>query len=461
MPDITPDQTLTPGQLLAGAPPPTANMPPYSPPQPPSPLAQPPQMQQQPAPTPEHAVAARHTMLGQVTDFLLGSQRDPQTGEPIKQPPGAVFRSLLAGALLGGAVGSESRASGGSVGGFLSGLGRGGNAVNQQNYQRQQATQEQARKQQEMSLEQAKFNEEKQQHQATLEHWNLEDLARAREVDYRDRRELEEEEAQEENLQRYAIENGAKLATIPHNGESGNGPTLMKQMIANPQSFAAPDGYGRLITKTIDFSGLNHDSKNGWSEDGKAVNWADHMKWNVFFVPHPTGKQTVSMTGAQWGKLYGVKGLDSTKTYSVESVQHLVAAATSQRKNERDDFNSSFREKHDALNATINSARTNITQYESEKRELLRQGYTEDDDEVQEINEKIADEQKRDRDAIDEMHPRIRERVTKQAPPAQPANTATPAPAPTSTPKKGDAQVYAGYTYTFDGSNWVKGKPTQ
>jgi hypothetical protein len=40
-----------------------------------------------------------------VTSFLFGQQHDPQTGEVIRQQPGAVFRSLLAGALLGGAMG--------------------------------------------------------------------------------------------------------------------------------------------------------------------------------------------------------------------------------------------------------------------------------------------------------------------------------------------------------------------
>jgi hypothetical protein len=241
-----------PGQLLAGQqtpppPPDTENTPLASrPAQAPSLPGQPPAQQPQqiqPAPQPSNPQQARHAALGQVTSFLFGHERDPNTGEPVKQAPGAVFRSLLARALWGGSLDAEGRGTGGSVGGFLSGVARGGNAVNQQNYERQRAAQEQARKRQEMTLEQAKFNEEKQQRQATLEHWNLEDLARAREVDYRDRRELDEEEAQEENLQRYAIENGAKLAAIPHNGESGNGPTLMKQMVANPQSLAAPDGY--------------------------------------------------------------------------------------------------------------------------------------------------------------------------------------------------------------------------
>jgi hypothetical protein len=404
-------QQQTPGAALVGQPPP-GQAPVGQPAAPP----QQQQPQQAPQPTPQQAaVAARHHALGQVTSFLFDNARDPNTGEPVKQKPGSIFRSLLAGALLGGAMGSEGKASGGSVGGFLGGFSRGGNAVQQQEYQRQAAAQEQAQKQQSMSLEQQKFEEEKIQHQATLEHWNMENLAHAREADYRDRDQLEKEEEQEQNLQKWAIENGAKPASILHNAENGNGPTMMKTMVNNPQAFAPPAGSSRLITKNIDFTGLDHDEKTGWTENGKPVNWADHMKWSVYWVPqNGGGKQPVSMTGADWQKYYDVKGLDPDKTYNVESVQHLVAAATTQRKNDREGFTQSFKEKHDALQATISSARTNVTQLNSEKRELIRQGFAVDDDEVKELDEKISTEQQREQDAIDEMHPRIKERVTKQ-----------------------------------------------
>jgi hypothetical protein len=457
-----PTQAQTPGSALAGQPAP--------PPQPgqPAPAQQPlqqPQQQAQPAPQPptsQQSVAARHHALGQVTSFLFGHERDPNTGEPVKQQPGAIFSSLLAGALLGGAMGSEGKASGGSVGGFLSGVARGGNAVQQQQYQRQQQVQEQQRQQQEMSLEERKFDEEKTQHQATLEHWNLENLARAREADYRDRDQLEKEEAQEENVQRYAIENGARLAPVPNNGVPGNGPALMKAMVNNPKAFAPPDGYSRLLTKSIDFSGLDRDDKNGWTEKSKPVNWADHMKWSVYYVPQNAGgKQPVSMSGAEWQKFYGVKGLDPKRTYNVDSVQHLVGAATSQRKNEREDFNQSFREKHDALNATISSARTNVTQLNNEKRELIRQGFAVDDDEVKELDDKIATEQKREQDAIGDMHPRIRERVKQPGQPQAGGSTAPNKAAPnaTASPTKGETQTHAGFTYTFNGKQWIKGKP--
>jgi hypothetical protein len=167
MPDFAPDQTPTPGSLLAGTPPSTSNVPLYARPgQPPflqAPQQQQPQApQQQPAqPTPQMAVAARHHDIGRSAAFLFGRQQDPATGEPIKQRPGDVFKSLLLGAMLGSSLASEGgSAVGGSVDGFLGGFARGGNAVNQQAYQRQQQAQEQAQKRQQLSLEEQKAEDE-------------------------------------------------------------------------------------------------------------------------------------------------------------------------------------------------------------------------------------------------------------------------------------------------------------
>jgi hypothetical protein len=451
----TPMQSPTPGQLLAGPNPPqqVGNTPLATR------LAQEPSPQAQPEaqPTPEQTIAAKHHALGKVTSFLFGNERDPNTGEPVPQKPGAVFRSLLAGALLGGAIGSEGHAGGGSVGGFLSGFSRGGNAVAQQTYARQQQGEENAMRHQQVGIEEQRLDEERTVHQAEFEHWNLESIARAREADYRDRDQLQKEQLQDENLAKWAIENNARLASIPGNATPGNGPQLMRDMTNNPTSFNAPPGYGRLLVKHFDFDGLDY-GKDGWAEDGKPVDWSKHMRWDLYFVPIDKAKKPVTMSGADWAKYYDVRGLDPKLNYSVESVSHLVAAAASQRKNGRESANQDFKERHDALSATINSARTNITQAESDKRELLRQGYAEADDEVQEITQKIKDEQKRETDAIAEMHPRIRERVKQQPQPQTPlANPAQPSAGP----KTGDTQTHAGFIYTFDGSQWVKGKRAQ
>jgi hypothetical protein len=438
MPD--PTQIQTPGQMLAGQP--------QTPPQqvgntplatrlaqdPTTPPPAPQQQQPAPQPTPQQAVNARHNALGKVTSFLFGQQHDPQTGEAIRQQPGAIFRSLLAGALLGGAVGSEGHASGGSsVGGFLSGFAKGGNAVQQQNYQRQQDAQAAAQKKQGLTLEQQKFDEEKTIHAATLEHWNIEQLMHGREADFKDREQLDKENEQDENIQKWASENGAFIApTIPGNGVPGNGQDMMKNMIKNPAAFNPPTGMGRLVIKKYDFDRLDHDAKDGWTENGKQVDWSKHMTWTIFYVPsNASDKTPISMSGADWHRLYGVNfppGSDPSKMYNVKTVAPLISVATSNRKQEREDSNETFKQKHDALSATIGAARTNVIQLNSEKRELLRQGYGESDAEVKDINGRISDEQKREQDAISEMHPRVRSRVSQpQTPAATPPGKANDA----------------------------------
>ena len=317
------------------------------------------------------------------------------------QKPGQVFRSLLAGALLGGAIGSEGHSTS-PTGGFISGLARGGNAVSQQEYARQQAAQEQNLRRQSMGLEESKFEEEKAVHAGQMEQWNIQNLMAGREADYRDREQLLKENEQDANVQKWAIDNGGYLApSIPHNGEPGNSQQLMNDMTRDPARFNPPAGVGRLLVKSYDFNGLTHDSKNGWTEkDGSPADWNKHLTWSIYYVPsNSTESKPISMSASEWTRLYGVKfpaGTDPNATFNVKSVAPLMAVATQNRKQTHDDANQSFKEKHDALNATINSARTNISQAESEKRELLRQGYAEDDDEVREIDKTIKAEQQRE-----------------------------------------------------------------
>jgi hypothetical protein len=152
----------------------------------------------------------------QAAAYLFGQQRDEQ-GNPVKQPPGQLFRNLVAGALLGGAMGTQGPSAGSGAGGFLSGLARGGNAVQAQVYQRQQDAQALAQKKRQMPLEQQKFAEEKMQHQATLEQWGVENLTHAREADYRDREQLNKENEVDLNIQKWAVDQGAFVApTIPN-----------------------------------------------------------------------------------------------------------------------------------------------------------------------------------------------------------------------------------------------------
>ena len=172
---IQDQSTPTPGQMLMGQPQQpdpqiVGNTPlaqrlaqiPSGPPQQQAPT------QQQPAPpTPQQADAAKHHVLGKVTSFLFGQTTDSNTGERVQERPGRLFRSLLAGALLGGAMGSEGPRAGSGVGGFLTDVARGGNAVQQQTNQRQQEALQRSQEQQRLSLEEQRAADEHNLHQAT------------------------------------------------------------------------------------------------------------------------------------------------------------------------------------------------------------------------------------------------------------------------------------------------------
>lgn len=394
---------------------------------------QPTQQQAPPQPTPQQAATAqKHQALGKVASFLFGQQTD-DAGNPVKQPPGHLFRSLLAGALLGMAAGSSAPPGGGKLGGALSGLGHGATAVANQNYQRQQQAKEEQRQQQSANLEQDKFKEEKAMHQSALEHWNMENLAREREADFKDREQLEKENGQDLDIQKWAIQNGAYIApTVPYNGKPNNGLDMMRAMTKNPEAFNPPAGMGRLVLKQYNFDGLDHDAKNGWTENGQPVDWSKHLTWTVYYSPVNTASKTdISMSAKEWTDLYGVKfpkDTDPDRMFNIKGIAPLISVATQGRKQQREDDSQAFKEKHAALTATISAARSNIAQLGSERRQLIGQGYSTADDEVKEIDGKIKDEQKRKQDAIGEMHPKVRARVKNQqapTPAAKPASNQT------------------------------------
>ena len=132
---------------------------------------------------------------------------------------------------------------------------------------------------------------------------------------------------------------------------------MMKAMIKDPNRFNPPSGMGRLIIKKYDFDSLDHNAKDGWTENGKPVDWSKRLTWTVFYVPtNSSDSNPILMSGADWHRLYGINfppGSDPTKTYNVKAVAPLISVATSNRKQEREDHNQTFKEKHDALSATI------------------------------------------------------------------------------------------------------------
>lgn len=107
-------------------------------------------------PTPQQAQAAHHSKLGMMWNALMpehtvwGPSADNPNGPPVptqvKDKPGQLFRSILAGAIMGGAAGAEAHSQNPNAG-FAGGFFPGAKAGRQNQQAEQQKSQQQARQQ--------------------------------------------------------------------------------------------------------------------------------------------------------------------------------------------------------------------------------------------------------------------------------------------------------------------------
>ena len=326
MPDGPDQNPQTPGQALAGQPPNTGDTPLASRPgQPPALPAQPPAQQQQqapPQPTPQQAaVSARHHALGQVTSFLFGQQRDPDTGAPVKQQPGAIFRSLLAGAMLGGALGSEN-----SKGGLLGGLGRGASGVEQQQYQRQQDAQKAAQQKAHLTLEQQQAQDAHTLNEANVAKVTAETASFHHLEAAQDQAAIDKKNAASKQYQQTLIEAGGRIAPIPIDGKvAANGeysaPDIAKAIIRDPSILHGPSGTIRHFVDLHDASDLEYVDGKGWvNESGDLVDMSKKTMVKAYDVPDNSYGKPMQRTGKDINAIAGYQLIpkdQENNTYNV------------------------------------------------------------------------------------------------------------------------------------------------
>jgi hypothetical protein len=143
-------------------------------------------------PTPQQAQAAHHSKLGMMWNALMPEHTvwGPNTNNPngppvptqVKDKPGQLFRSILAGAIMGGAAGQEAHNQN-PYGGFAGGLMPGAKAGIQNQQAEAQKAQQQAQQQWQNQLtakkeqrEQTSFDTEQQVRKAQLLQANAETL---------------------------------------------------------------------------------------------------------------------------------------------------------------------------------------------------------------------------------------------------------------------------------------------
>src|ERR1700722_5699374 len=321
---LDPQTQSTPGQVLAGSPPPQQAPQQQTPPPPqvqdaPLNSRQGPGLcpsgfpQQQPRPTPQQAVDQHHKALGKVTNFLFGRELDPDTGQPVKQSPGSIFRSLLAGALLGASAGLKEGH------GALGGLAAGGVAGMQMRDQQAQQAQAQGDRRKKMSMEEQAAADEHQLHQANVAHLTVQTTAFHHLQDLHDQEALDAKNKAARAYMKTLEDAGARPAQIPVYGKipaNGlyNASDIVDVINRDPSMlFGAPGTVRHFVDEHAD-GDMDYVQGKGWvNANGDAVNVTKNTTIKAFDVPENLYKTPLHHSGKELNAIAGYQLIPKTQ----------------------------------------------------------------------------------------------------------------------------------------------------
>jgi hypothetical protein len=294
----------------------------------PAPAAQPAQPAQ-PA-VPAHVV--NDSVLGKavraLSSAIHGRQTqytvNPQTGEteettaPAK--PGTVFRNLLLGALVGGAVGSEGH------GGFVQGFSRGGAAgaaqAQAQDAQRRQQAQQQFENQLKARHEQSEQSDAEQRRQyysALIAHQNILTVGLQQQAYRQDQETLEKHNLAAREYEKTLTDAGGVRAKLTVDGRPKdvvNATDFMAAYVKDPQAIGqAPDGFQRHFVLTNDLSEISYNGEHWVRDDGSPANMDNHAQIEAIDMPVNNMRTHHLSQGSRLNKLAGEKLFDDDKMY--------------------------------------------------------------------------------------------------------------------------------------------------
>jgi hypothetical protein len=329
MPD-SPDPQQTPGQVLAGSPPPQQTTPPQPAPPPPQvqdaplnsrqgPGLSPSGFPQQQRPTPAQAVDLHHRTLGKVTSFLFGNEVDPATGQPVKQSPGLVLRSLLAGALLGASAGLKEGH------GALGGLAAGGVAGMQFRDQQAQQAQAQADRRKKMSQEEQAAADEHLFHQASTAHLVAETVSFHHLQEAHDQEAIDAKNKAARIYMKTIEDAGGRPAQIPEYSARDISDAITKD---SSVLFGSP-GTVRHFVDLHDAGDIEYVRGKGWLDaSGNPANLTMTTMVKVVDVPENLYKVPIHKTGKDINALVGYQLIpkdqeDHVYTMPLDAVSNL------------------------------------------------------------------------------------------------------------------------------------------
>jgi hypothetical protein len=290
------------------------------------------------APSPQQqaqtANIGKHALLGRLASYLLGSEKhyapNPETGQideaSVQRKPGDLFRSIVGGAIMGMAAGSQTHD-------FAGGFGQGGAAVIQQNQAQDQQRYARAQQQQDNARKQQAFDLEKQNHEAQVAQQNANNMRLDWEMGLNSERFLDEHNDRERAFQLQLDQMGATPMKIPSGGEDindqvGNGKALQKLVGQDLDAVKAPDGYHTLHTMSVDTSGLSFKGGQWVDSDSDPVNIEDRATHTLYQLPDNLWNQRADgiRTGADLNKIVGFQLVDPTRPLGQVTVGDVMAA---------------------------------------------------------------------------------------------------------------------------------------
>lgn len=320
-----------PSTGLGGTPPPQTPGTPPAPPATPVPQTQQPdlsgvQIPEQPVPTvPVTPALARNAQTGLGWHALMGTHGEIGPGGTVTQQqntPGQLFRSILAGAIMGAA---NSYPKQGEAGGFSPAFARGLGAEEQGRKQQDQQLQQQSQQQLENQMAQRREQREQTMMNAQIAQMHAQQIALQHSNDIMDKRFHDERNAAAQTMINTMREAGGVAPVDGAVPENITAPELVQAYSKNPNIRKAPDGYVRHFYDKTDASELTWDDKAGhWvTADGDPANMTNNSVVTVMDVPINSMTTKKMTSGADINKAAGQTLVDPDKQYPMAPVDMI------------------------------------------------------------------------------------------------------------------------------------------
>jgi hypothetical protein len=294
-----------------------------------------PQVQLQPVPVvPPHV--GRLAQFGHLASSLLGKQYDyqvdPKTGQTIqteiKQKPGDVFRHIVAGAILGGALGAGADPAKMPAGEVAK---AGGPEANDQR-------RAQAQKQFENQTKVRTEDREDTLTKAQIAHMHVQDLHADAQMDLMQQEHIDKQNQFNNSVLDVAKEKGTPSRILVNgtdiNATQNKGKAFAAAYTKNPRAFDAPEGYYRIHSQTVDNSGLTYKVGTGWVDaEGKPVDMAERTTHHFYDIPKSVMSEHIQKTGKEWNSIAGYKAFPDDDKMHDGTLQDLMGLKTAAVKN--------------------------------------------------------------------------------------------------------------------------------